>query len=513
MQIKPSLSTSNQIEQEKQLQETTDEQKKIHTEGLKKFTWTRLLSSALFSAEILSAVRVVKKILKTAVLLLFKEKSYSKSFNRKLRDVRTLHAAAGIATAYAKHVMKNDTLLVSTRNVGQLETLNNQDDLEQARLIGKKLKEATPEEFLVLTGKEKKLCSPRMLDRIANEEYSTTLSEGVCLATTFDFAQRFIAGGRKIADLVNIAKIYQEGVPAEVTGHHAVYSGALEVQAHEDNVINLFHIIIGKYPNLDDQNIAKGIQTIIENAKNILSNLQKNQITRQIDDLAQKLPQITDEKIKKQIQGHIRKLTQRLDNIKLPTEDPFRLLDLCLRNTQDAENLLENVPIEIKSQMKEFLDKYKDLPITEKNLLEKDVENDQSAYMLGHLMGAKIDNAGTHEARRMIGPYTGYASSIDHLANFDSLSDGVYRPTFSAGTEQHTILYIKQDGQGFFFDPYIGLIECNGNHTNTFLKLLSMYPPPQVPKEQRLDNEDEDFPNYRVSLNKIASEDKIASQV
>lgn len=427
------------------------------------------------------------------------------SFKCKLRNVKTLHAATGIADAYTKHVMGDDALLVSTRNVGCMDDLVSQSDAEQAKVIGEQLKAANAEEFEKMTGKKKENCT-EMMHKIAKGNYNTTSSKGVCVATALDFASQLIGEGKDTANLKIIAERFQKGVPAKVAGYHAVYDSAIETIETDESLIDFFHLIIGNdYPNINDKEISEGICILIDTAKTILSEMQKEKIESQKEALEEQWKIASDDAVKNQISGGIQKLNNQLKNIKLPTDDPYTLLDLCLADEHNKSALLEKVPLTSRTHIINFLEKYKQLPQTERAMLKNDIACSESESMLGQMMGAPTDRKGTHKARRLLGNYTNYSNSIEHLANFDALPNGVYRPSFHPAKEMHTILYIKEGLKGYFFDPYLGLIECKGNHTNTFLKLLSMYPPPNLPPGQQLQRKDSHFPNYRILIEKIAS--------
>ena len=77
---------------------------------------------------------------------------------------------------------------------------------------------------------------------------------------------------------------------------------------------------------------------------------------------------------------------------------------------------------------------------------------------------------------------------------------GYINPPLEQRDGAHAILYVKKEGQGYFFDPNFGLIKCDPSKpdANTFMKLLSMYEPPN----KLIPGEDENNRNYQVSVSK-----------
>lgn len=120
---------------------------------------------------------------------------------------------------------------------------------------------------------------------------------------------------------------------------------------------------------------------------------------------------------------------------------------------------------------------------------------------LAHLYGFKQDLEGTFTNTSALGEESNFASTKEHLKNYEKVEDGIYQISFKTLDEMHSLVYIKrQDGNGYFFDPNKGLIKCGEyNHANVLLKLLSTYPPPS----DRLTQENNDR-NYQINLTKYS---------
>ena len=72
---------------------------------------------------------------------------------------------------------------------------------------------------------------------------------------------------------------------------------------------------------------------------------------------------------------------------------------------------------------------------------------------------------------------------------------GAYQLDFRTIKGKHAIAYInKGNGEGYLFDPNVGLIRCEKwNHENTLLQLLYLYKPKTIPSKNQL-------PNYELTL-------------
>lgn len=125
--------------------------------------------------------------------------------------------------------------------------------------------------------------------------------------------------------------------------------------------------------------------------------------------------------------------------------------------------------------------------------------------VIANLYGFEQDEKGTKDSFAIVGRYENKTDSAEHLENFHKLEPGTYQTSFTTGPGGHAILYIKESNtKGYFFDPNKGLIKCDENkpHANTYLKLLSQYPPPDLAsrtdKQGKVVGED----NYLISISK-----------
>lgn len=173
---------------------------------------------------------------------------------------------------------------------------------------------------------------------------------------------------------------------------------------------------------------------------------------------------------------------------------------------QTIESILESEHIQFKITQSILFSELKKEPLLHQVLKDFEPKAVLKAEKyrnnaLAHLYGFKQDIEGTFLADAHFGKSANFASSKEHLNNFEKLETGIYQMTFKTLVESHSIVYIKQeDGNGYFFDPNKGLITCgNYSHASIMLKLLSSYPPPS----DRLQQENNDR-NYQINLTKYS---------
>jgi hypothetical protein len=146
----------------------------------------------------------------------------------KFEAVHIRHTISKMTRALAKDAFGSD-LLVTARNVANVQVLEHGADVQAAKDLNQKLKNERDK----FSGKLTKLQAMNLssvfnkIEESNNVSWQGCITKGVCTGTSFHFISSYFeskkSGKSTESTLVHCAKAYEKGVPAEAAGTHAVY--------------------------------------------------------------------------------------------------------------------------------------------------------------------------------------------------------------------------------------------------------------------------------------------------
>lgn len=404
----------------------------------------------------------------------------------KIKLAMCCHKAYKVGICYSKAILGEENVLVTTRNIANKEVLRNREDaqcyIDLRNMLSEKIQK---NDLASVLGYNKEFLPDSVQQDLLKTDFKpiSTNTDGVCSSAVKSLAVK-ILNEPEISEsiLIKHVEAFHKGVPAEV---------AAKQDIGNDFWIDSSHVNYDKLTPSIKTNICNRVLDIIcdraeRQGKNIFEN----------------------KKLMNEIQKVIEKviLTLQIYTLNLEPDQRFNLPQELiiyalypdsLKDKELKDNLkyfnkkaFENIDQEVKSFLENlFKDFDYDL------LVEEPTYNSRS-----HMFGLRVDFEGTARARLVLGDYQNKKNSREHLQNFDDLEPGVYYTYFTTVTG-HCVLYVKNNlGEGYIFDPNIGLIKCKKDqHALTYLKLLAMYPPPSDKKEYEDDNR-----NYRVGCLRFA---------
>jgi hypothetical protein len=370
-------------------------------------------------------------------------------------------------TSFGKMVF-GDNLLVFSRNIASKEALCHETSRKCYINFRKQLADSLRDGSLTtLTGYDQSSFSDEYLEKLEYEYTEERVLDrgGICFSEVLCLMGKIIADGH-MELIVEHAQLFAKGAPPEVAALHAIYK-EMEV---DDLMIHKNH---------DCYN-----WTVRENLKHAVLEI--------IIDHAQKpLPEAVCADLELIIDEIMAFYMEKKNTVQM--RDIFGIFkDTLMINYMIERISARQSGCEVSQQRaswKQIASGIKDFKFWW--LAEFAVNN-----AMAHLYGFKQDFEGTGLASQKLDNFRNFPNSRLHLAHFNALSAGFYQISFST-LSSHAIFYGKdEDGQGYIFDPNLGLIQCAPfDHSLMFLKLLNMYPPPS----KRLPNEDEER-NYRVTI-------------
>lgn len=451
------------------------------------FSIMRVLDVCLVRKNINPIVSMINSWLESKFLS-FKSQIYSDEQldqEAKIKLAMSWHKAYKITTCYSKEIFGED-VLVTTRNIANKGELRSLEDAKCYNAYRTMLSEKIKNNDLAsVIGYDKAFLPDSVQQDLLQTDFKpkSTNTKGVCLAASSSFAEK-ILNEPEISEsiLIKHAKDFQKGVPAKVAAKQDIVG---------DFWINSNRIECDKLTPSIRENICNRVLDIVcDRAERHGENIFENKI------LMNKIKDFTN----KIILG-MENYNSGLELQHRFTVDEnwivFVLYPYYVKNEEFRKSLIylnKLVPIdqEVESLFKNIFKGFSlDLLVEEPNFDSK-----------AHMYGLRINSEGTARARLVLGNYQNKKNSREHLKNFDDLEPGVYRNHFQT-VAGHTVIYVKnKSGEGYIFDPIFGLIKCKKNeHALTYLKLLSMYPPPSEKEVY----EDESR-NYRVEIFRLAKQ-------
>ena len=401
------------------------------------------------------------------------------------------HRFSEIAITFGKMMFGEENVLLPCRNIARKDVLKNEDDresyIELRNLLSKKIEE---NELVSLIGFDESYLTKEFKERITDFEPKSAKSDGVCYSACMYLIGKLLNEPEINEDvLIHHAKELEEGVPAKVAAIQEIYhelkfndNKRIELQFNETSKSiratfcnNITDIIYERALAQGAQipvNFANEIHKVVNNAVEGL------EIYNQDLSPAHRITSSVGKTISRDTVLQV----LNLDNL----TDEYRKSQYSSINGAAYRNVNPEIQIFLKEAIKGLkLSNYKE---------------NYKRSTIAHLYGFKQDFEGCNKIESLLGGYANKCSSLEHLKDLGLLEPGIYQTIFNTSETSHAVLYIKTaGGQGYLFEPNYGLIKCDeNNHAITYLKMLSMYPPPST----RLENENDDR-NYRVQLTKF----------